>query len=309
MRLEHLKYFCEVARTESINEAAKNLFITQPALTVTLNNLEKELGFRLLVRSHSGVTLTPSGKQLRDDCEKILAITSSWHLLAEKEQFAHDPIHIVANPAAYRSIVTPLILEFDQVYNEIDVFSYEMKNQAIPDYIEKTEYAVGILSVLSKDEPALYQQAKDKQWKLDLLLEDHCQLLMSTQNPLSQAKHLALADLAALNLAMYPEKDDPIVLPLFKQYFQSGTCFHLSNLENILQVVAENRAVAVMPGQMLSRNAYVVDGKIKLMELEDYNQPLNYYLLYRKKNLKSQRYKDAIRLIKQIFLQELKGVS
>ncbi len=305
MRIEHLKYFCEVARTRSINEAARNLFITQPALTTALNNLEKELGFRLLVRSYNGVTLTANGERLRDDCEKILTIISQWHLLAEKEKYGHEPIHIVANPAAYHSIITPLILEFAHCYKDIDVFSYEVKNQMIPSYIEKTAYAVGIISVLNKDESALRQQAKEHQWKLDLLLEDKCQLLISTKNPLAAAESIALSDLAALNLATYPEKDDPIVMPLFNQYFRYGVRFHLSNLENILQMVVKDHAVAIMPGRMLSRNPYVLDGKIKLMDLADYPQPLNYYLLYRKKELKQEWYKDTLRLIKQIFLQEL----
>ena len=305
MRLEHLQYFCEVARTESINEASKNLFMTQPALTAALNNLEKELGFRLLIRSHNGVRLTDSGRKLRDDCEKILAITSQWRLLAEREQFAHEPIHIAANPAAYHSVVTPIILAFDQHYKGMDIFSYEVKNQMIPSYIEKMAYALGILSVLSQDEAALEQLAKASGWKLDLLLEDYCQVLMSAKNPLAAAGKLRVADLAPLNLAMYPEKDDPIVIPLFKQYFQSGTFFHLSNLESILQMVVEDHAVAIMPGRMLARNGYVREGKIKLMALVDYPQPLNYYLLYRKKDLRSQWYKDAIRLIKQIFVQEM----
>jgi len=56
---------------------------------------------------------------------------------------------------------------------------------------------------------------------------------------------------------------------------------------------------------MLSKNSYVRDGKIKPMEIADYQQPLNYYLLYRKKNLKSECYKNVIRLTKQVFLQEL----
>ena len=305
MRIEHLKYFCEVAHTKSINEAARNLFMTQPALTAALNGLEKELGFQLLIRSHSGVVLTPNGERLLADCERIFSITAQWTLLAEKEKHIHNTIHIVANPAAYHSIITPRVLELDHCYKGLNVFTYEVKNQAIPAYLENTDYSIGLISILPKDEESFRQQVKEKQWKLDLLLEDHCQVLVSTKNPLAAEKYLTLSDLSSLNLAMYPEKDDPIAAPLFKQYFQYGTLFHLSNLENILQIVAENRAVATMPGHMLSKNPYVLNEKIKLMDIIDYPQPLNYYMLYRKKNLKSDCYKDVIRLTKQIFLQEL----
>ena len=43
MRLDDLKYFVEVARCKSINQAAQNLYLTQPALTMALNSLNKNL--------------------------------------------------------------------------------------------------------------------------------------------------------------------------------------------------------------------------------------------------------------------------
>lgn len=305
MRIEHLKYFCEVAHTKSINEAAKNLFMTQPALTAALNSLERELGFQLLLRSHNGVALTPNGERLLGDCEQILSITTQWLLLAEKEKNIHNTIHIIANPAAYHSIITPLVLELDRCYKGLNIFTYEAKNQSIPSYLEDTEYSVGLISVLPKDEVELQKKVKENNWKLDLLLKDQCKILISSKNPLAKKNYLVLSDLVSLNLAMYPEKDDTIAAPLFKQHFQYGTIFHLSNLENILQLVAEDKAVATMPGYMLSKNPYILNGKIKSMGITDYPQPLNYYILYRKKDLKSNHYKDAIRLAKQVFLQEL----
>lgn len=45
MNLEQLKYVLEVDRTHSLNKAANNLFITQPALRESLNKLEDELHF------------------------------------------------------------------------------------------------------------------------------------------------------------------------------------------------------------------------------------------------------------------------
>jgi len=306
MRLEHLVYFCEIARCQSINEAAKNLFITQPALTTALNTLEKELGFKLVIRSHNGVALTPNGERILNDFEQILSIASHWKVIAEKEKNVHAPISIIANPAAYNSIITPLILELNTYYKGLDVFSYEVKNQAIPSYLESVEYSIGIISVLPKDEPILRQKAKNNHWQLDLLLEDQCKILISTKNPLTSKDQLTLSDLTSLNLAMYPEKDDTIAAPLFKQLFQDGTCFHLSNLENILQFVAADKAVAIMPGTLLAKNPYVLSRKIKIMELIDYPQPLNYYLLYRKKDLKkSDLYKNAIRQAKKVFQQEI----
>lgn len=306
MRLEHLMYFSEIARCKSLNKAAQNLFITQPALTSALDTLEKELGFKLLIRSYQGVALTPNGERLLSDCEQIFAITSQWKVLAEEEQ-SHEPIHIVANPAAYSSMITPLILELSSCHKGLNVFTYEVKNQAVLSYLEENEYSICIFSVLPKDEAQFQQKIKEKHCKLELLLEDQCRMMISPAHPLAMREHIMLADCSSLNLAMYPERDDPISAPLFKKYFTDGSHFHLSNLQNILQVVADNKAVAIMPYKIISKNPYVLNGQIALLEIIDYPQPLNYYIAYRKDNLKSDTYKHVIRLTKQVFQREILG--
>lgn len=304
MRLEHLMYFCEIARCGSINKAAQELFITQPALTFALDALEKELGFKLLIRSHQGVMLTPNGEQLLRDSKEILKITSKWKFLAEAEH-NHEPIHIVANPAAYSSMITPLILELNQNHNGLKVFSYEVKNQAVLSYLEDNEFSIGIFSVLPKDEKIFYKKIKEKRYKMELLLEDQCQMLISPIHPLASQETISVTDFSTLNLAMYPEKDDPIASPLYKKYFSTGSLLHLSNLQNILQIVADNKAVAFMPQKVISKNPYVLNHQIKVLPILDYPQPLNYYIAYRKDDLKSETYKQVIRLTKTVFLREI----
>lgn len=62
MELNHLRYFREVARTENISQAAKALYITQPALSVTVKRLEAELGYDLFVRKGNKIKLTEAGQ-------------------------------------------------------------------------------------------------------------------------------------------------------------------------------------------------------------------------------------------------------
>lgn len=61
---EYYKIFCFVARYRSFTRAAEALCNNQPNITRCMNNLERELGCRLFVRSNRGVTLTPEGERL-----------------------------------------------------------------------------------------------------------------------------------------------------------------------------------------------------------------------------------------------------
>ena len=62
--LDTYKIFCAVARTGNMSSAAKELFISQPAVSMAVKQLEERLGGQLLVRTPKGVRLTPEGRVL-----------------------------------------------------------------------------------------------------------------------------------------------------------------------------------------------------------------------------------------------------
>ena len=64
MTLNQLKYFIAVARCLSFTEAARSLFMTQPALSRQIQAMEEELGTRLFVRDKKTLKLTPGGSVL-----------------------------------------------------------------------------------------------------------------------------------------------------------------------------------------------------------------------------------------------------
>jgi len=72
MEIRVLKYFLTVARVGSITGAANYLHLTQPTLSRQLQDLEKELGQKLLIRTNHNVSLTPEGMILRKRAEEIL---------------------------------------------------------------------------------------------------------------------------------------------------------------------------------------------------------------------------------------------
>ena len=64
MTLNQMKYFIAVARCLSFTEAARSLFMTQPALSRQIQAMEEELGTRLFVRDKKALKLTPGGSVL-----------------------------------------------------------------------------------------------------------------------------------------------------------------------------------------------------------------------------------------------------
>ena len=72
MKIEHLQYFQCFANSKSINQAAKELYISQQHLNRILTSLENELHVTLFERSKRGMTLTEDGKKFAKYAGKIL---------------------------------------------------------------------------------------------------------------------------------------------------------------------------------------------------------------------------------------------
>ncbi|WP_216893890.1 LysR family transcriptional regulator [Nocardia alni] len=70
-----LRYFAAVAKAGSLTRAAEELFVSQPALTKQIKQLEDQLGVRLFTRSRSGMALTEPGRALAQLAPDVL---NSW---------------------------------------------------------------------------------------------------------------------------------------------------------------------------------------------------------------------------------------
>jgi len=72
MELRHLRYFAAVAECESVRGASERLFVTQPAISRQIQDLEDEMGVTLFERHGRGLRLTRAGSAFLDDVVKIL---------------------------------------------------------------------------------------------------------------------------------------------------------------------------------------------------------------------------------------------
>ena len=77
MELLQLRYFCEVARRESVTKVAEELHVSQPSLSKTIKNLEQELGVVLFDRVKKRIVLNEQGKEFYDKVSKGLNLIDS----------------------------------------------------------------------------------------------------------------------------------------------------------------------------------------------------------------------------------------
>ena len=76
MRIQQLHYIVKIVETGSMNEAAKQLFITQPSLSNAVRDLEHEMGIEIFIRNPKGITLTKDGVEFLSYARQILEQTA-----------------------------------------------------------------------------------------------------------------------------------------------------------------------------------------------------------------------------------------
>ena len=77
LQIKQLEYLVKIVENGSISKAAEQLYITQPNLTKSISNLEKEYGIRLFNRKARGVELTAEGKEFMRYARKVIAAANA----------------------------------------------------------------------------------------------------------------------------------------------------------------------------------------------------------------------------------------
>ena len=121
MNFIQLEYFRKVMECGSVTEAARRLFITQPAVSKQLRLLENELNCRLFRRSGYRLVPTPAGEFLHQRADALLG--AFHNLPAELRSFVGDisgPLRIGCGPYTSGAVVPELITELMRRYPRID---------------------------------------------------------------------------------------------------------------------------------------------------------------------------------------------
>lgn len=91
MTFQQLQYLLEVSKTGSVTQAANKLFVSYSSVSISITNLEKELGYPLFVRSRKGLIPTPQGEQVLEHARRIC---QSYELLTTVDLDARRSVRI-----------------------------------------------------------------------------------------------------------------------------------------------------------------------------------------------------------------------
>lgn len=121
-KLDYYRIFYETARFESFSLAARHLYISQSAISQCINQLEKDLGTRLFIRSRRGATLTREGNLLFQKIEAAMqSIAQGETLLAQLKHLNSGSLIIAAGDTITSHYLLPYLEKFHSQYPNIRI--------------------------------------------------------------------------------------------------------------------------------------------------------------------------------------------
>ncbi len=192
MEFRVLRYFLTVAREGSITAAANSLHLTQPTLSRQLQDLEKELGQKLLVRGKYRVSLTPEGMMLRKRAEEIVDMVEKTEadFRAIKDIVGGD-IYIGCGETDSMKHIAHVMKELQSQYPDIKFHIYSGNAEDVTEKLDRGLLDFGIL---------IQPIDLSKYDNLALPDKDVWGVIARKDSPIADKKSVTLDDLAGVPL-------------------------------------------------------------------------------------------------------------
>ena len=124
--LRQLRYYVAAAEAGSISVASKHLYISQSSISKAVQELEQELGFKLLNRTAHGMSMTTEGQQFLKHAKKIIAeVANSRDIFTSRRRALKGELRIGVTPMVAAYVFPRILHRFHHAYPEIETLARE----------------------------------------------------------------------------------------------------------------------------------------------------------------------------------------
>jgi len=238
IEIKHLRMIQMIARTKNLTKAAEKLFISQPALSQQLINIENKIGTNLFIRNGKSMLLTRVGKKLLDSAHVILdEIEKAEREVAQEVNGEQGELKVGVRCVFCFKLIPEVIKQFQDKYPNVDL---EIGHSREPekDLISRT-FDITVSSATITNRKITHTP----------LFETEFLCVMSADHRLSQRKYLEIEDFEGEDMISFAEKTKSSFYNLFTK--ENG--IHLKSFmtipypETIVDFAEAGLGIAILP--------------------------------------------------------------
>jgi len=183
-----LQVFHTVAKQLSFTKAAEELFMTQPAVTFQIKQLEEHLNTRLFERSHGRIALTPAGELVLNYAERILSLTEELETrVGELTGAISGPLLLGASTTIAEFFLPQILGEFKARHPHVHATMTVANSETIVSRVADHALDIGLIESASHS-PAV---------QTEVCCDDMLVLICSPKHKLAKLKKASAAEVAA----------------------------------------------------------------------------------------------------------------
>lgn len=194
MTITQLRYAICVARSNSMNEAARELFISQPSLSNAIRELEEETGITIFRRNNRGIVLTPEGQEFIGYARQV---TEQYELIENKyiekkntkKKFSVSMQHYTFAVSAFVETVKRYGMD------KYEFAVHETKTHTVIQNVRNFQSEIGVLYINDFNEKALKKLFVEYGLEFHEIVKCHIYAFLWKGHPLADKEEVSLEDL------------------------------------------------------------------------------------------------------------------
>lgn len=261
-----LKVFCSVAHNLSFTKASKELYVSQPAISKHIQELETEYSTRLFERMGTHITLTPEGELLLSHAEKILKqykqLDFEMNLLSQQHI---GELRLGASTTIAQYVLPAYLATFQQKFKQIKLSLINGNTRDIEKALEEHRIDLGLIEGCSRQNYLHYTP----------FMRDELVCITSTRSRLAQYDEITVEELSQLPLVIRESGSGSLevlekALALHQlKLAQLNIIMQMGTTEGIKRFLYNTDSVGVVSIQAVSSD--IAEGRLKVIDISDFN--------------------------------------
>lgn len=249
MDIRSLMQFLQIAKEGSYTKAAASLYLVQPTLSKTIQNMEQELGVRLFQKNGQRIELTDYGKRLVEIAAPIVnqfQQIPTW--LKEAEELESGEVSIGVTPMLAGLYLVSYITEFCRSYPRIELKLYERATYEVKEAVLRCECDVGLCMLCAEVQNCNLLE-------IHPLFKKEVVVLIHRDNPLSRRRSISMGALRHEKFNFYASGHalkDEIYLRCTEAGFSPDINFVSGNAVFLIRLSETGNGITILPRPFLT---------------------------------------------------------
>lgn len=207
MTLQQLLYAVKIAETKSMNKAAIELFISQPALSSAIHELEEELNLEIFIRNQRGVIVTTEGENFLRYARQMVEMADMIRDRYESDENKQNKFSVSMQHYSF-AVEAFMKLAEEFKLNDYELAVHETKTSEVIENVEKFRSELGIIYEHSFNEKAINKILSDKDLVFVPLFDCDIYVYMSASHPLADRKKVDIDEIAEYPCLSFEQGDN-----------------------------------------------------------------------------------------------------